>query len=225
LPPRLVPVCTALIAALILTACGSSASSSHSSTASSSASGTSTLSTSTADSGQLGYEGVPLEIGPLLGPARTPQTSTVDRISCAPTEQLYYHIHMHLAVFDNGRLYSLPPGIGIPGSVPQNSAQGPIAAGGQCIYWLHTHTSDGIIHIESPVKRIFDLGNFFDLWHQPLSSDRVANLHGKITAFVNGQLWTRSVSRIPLLPHALIQLNIGEPAPPLISINWNQTSL
>jgi hypothetical protein len=34
----------------------------------------------------------------------------------------------------------------------------------KCIYWLHTHDGTGIIHIESPIKRDFTLGQFFDIW-------------------------------------------------------------
>jgi len=37
-----------------------------------------------------------------------------------------------------------------------------------CLYWLHTHVADGIIHIETPGERSFTLGEFFDIWNQPL---------------------------------------------------------
>jgi hypothetical protein len=168
---------------------------------------------------------VPLQKGPELAPASTTQTNAVDGIQCGPTEQLAYHIHAHLAVFRGGTMYALPGGIGIPGSAVQQTSEGPVAAGGRCIYWLHTHTSDGIIHIESPTKRIYSLGTFFDEWHQPLSSDQVGTLHGKVTAFVNGKPWKTSPRAIPLLPHEDVQLNMGEPAPPLVTVNWSQTSL
>ncbi len=161
--------------------------------------------------------------------SRSPSTTTpaaADGVQCKPGEQLAYHIHAHLAVFDNGTLYALPPGIGIPGSQVEESPQyGPVAVGGQCYFWLHTHTSDGIIHIESPERRIFTLGDFFGVWRQPLSADRVADLHGRITAFVNGKAWHKSPSAIPLLSHEDIQLEIGQPAPPLITINWKRTQL
>ena len=225
---RLVPILTALLATLTLSACGSSSSTSSRSSASASrtSSGTQTGSApSSPASGQLSYESVPLEIGPPLGSASTTQTGKVDGIVCGPTEQLAYHIHAHLAVFSGRRLYSLPAGIGIPGSTAQETSQGPVAAGGQCIYWLHTHTSDGVIHIESPTQRVYTLGDFFDEWHQPLSANQVASLSGHIKAFVNGKLWTRSPRDIPLLPHALIQFDIGQPIPPLMSVNWSQTGL
>ncbi len=173
----------------------------------------------------LGFEAVPLETGPQLAPAGTTQTGTIDGIKCGPVEQLAYHIHAHLAVFVLGREFALPAGIGIPGSTAQQTPQGPVAAGGHCIYWLHTHTTDGVIHIESPTQRIYTLGNFFHEWHQPLTASQVGDVRGKITAYLNGKLWKRSLSAIPLLPHADIQFDIGQPTPPLLAVSWSQTQL
>jgi hypothetical protein len=210
-----------VLAALALAACGGSSSSTSSPTPPSS----STTTTATSTAGEVGFEGVPLEYGPAIAPASTTQTGTVDGIHCAPVEQLAYHIHAHLAVYKDGQLYSLPGGIGIPGSQMVQTSEGPVAAGGHCFYWLHTHTSDGIIHIESPTQRIYTLGEFFNEWHQPLSADQVGNVHGKITAFVNGKLWTKDLRSIPLVPHAVIQFNIGEPTPPLQTVSWAGTGL
>lgn len=224
---RTIPIALALICALSLAACGSSSSSSSSSSASSppaTSSATSTAAGSTT-AAQIGFEGVPLEQGPQLAPAGTTGTGTVDGISCGPVEQLAYHIHAHLAVFDHGQLHQLPAGVGIPGSTAQETNVGPVAAGGTCIYWLHTHTTDGVIHIESPTKAIYTLGNFFDEWHQPLSSNQVAGLHGAITAVINGKSWKKSPRAIPLLPHEDIQLQIGQPTPPIVTIDWSQTQL
>ena len=224
----------ALLLAVALAACGSSSSSSSASatgTASSAGAGTSSAATSTATASsttsgpQVGFEAVPLEQGPDLASASTTQPTAVDGIQCKPSEQLAYHIHAHLAVFDNGRLYALPGGIGIPGSQDEQSQYGPVAVGGQCYFWLHTHTADGVIHIESPLRSIFTLGDFFDVWRQPLTPDRIAGLHGKVSAFVNGKPWHKSVRAIPLLPHADIQLEIGEPIPPIVTVNWKKTGL
>jgi hypothetical protein len=168
---------------------------------------------------------MPLEQGAPLGSASTTGTGTVHGIACGPTEQLAYHIHAHLAVFDNGTMRSLPGGIGIPGSSTQQTQQGPVAQGGQCIYWLHTHTSDGVIHIESPTQRIYNLGDFFDEWRQPLTASQVAGVHGKITAFVNGKQWNRALRAIPLGSHEDVQLDVGQPTPPLVTVNWGQTGL
>ena len=69
-------------------------------------------------------------------------------------------------------------GIGIPGSEVQQTSEGPVAVGGKCIYWLHTHAPDGVIHIESPFERVYTLGNLFDIWHQPLSKRQVGDAKG-----------------------------------------------
>jgi hypothetical protein len=212
-----------VIVALVLSACGSSSTTSSStSTASSSASATSTASS---QGTQIGFEGVPLEQGAPLASAGTTGTGTVHGIACGPTEQLAYHIHAHLVVFESGSMRSLPGGIGIPGSSTQQTQQGPVAQGGQCIYWLHTHTSDGVIHVESPTQRVYSLGDFFDEWRQPLTANQVAGVRGKIMALVNGQRWNRSVRAIPLGAHEDIQLDIGQPTPPLVTVNWGQTGL
>ena len=215
-----------LAATTFVAACGSSATHSLSATSSSStAPATATTNAAGTPGPTLGFEHVPLEQGPDLASASTTGTGKVDGISCAPLEQLAYHIHAHLAVFDDDRLYSLPAGIGIPGSSPQETNQGPVASPGRCIYWLHTHTDDGVIHIESPTKRIYTLGDFFDEWNQPLSGSRIASLHGAVSAFVNGRQWTRSPRDIPLIPHVDIQLEIGRPAPPIMSVDWSPTGL
>jgi hypothetical protein len=214
--------------ALLLAGCGSSSSSTTSTATSSraaSSAGTSTAAASTSAQPAIGFEGVPLEVGPDLAPASTTGTAHVDGVHCEAIEQLAYHIHAHLAVFADGRLYSLPAGVGIPGSVAEQTPEGPIAINGHCYYWLHTHTSDGVIHVESPTQRVYTLGNFFDEWHQPLSATRVGTLKGKITAFMNGKPWTKSPRDIPLIPHADIQLEIGSPAPPLQTVDWAQTHL
>jgi hypothetical protein len=229
-----IPFATALLCALSLAACGSSNSSSSSgastgtssaaSTGTSSASGTAT-STSSASQPTVGFEGVPLQTGPPVAPASTTGTGKVNGITCGPSEQLVYHIHAHLAVFKSGQAYTLPAGVGIPGSHAVNTNQGPIASGGSCIYWLHTHTTDGVIHIESPTKAIYTLGDFFDEWHQPLSKSQVGTLSGPVAAFVNGKPWKKDPRAIPLLPHADIQLEIGQPAPPIVKVDWSQTQL
>jgi hypothetical protein len=205
------------VGAVALAGCGSSSSSSSSTTTSATTSG--------AAGTQIGFEGVAIEHGQDLAPAGTTQTGTVDGIQCGATEQLAYHIHAHLQVYVNGSPRALPGGIGIPGSKVVSSAQGPVAAGGQCIYWLHTHAPDGVIHIESPTQRIYTLGNFFNEWHQPLSSTQVGTASGRVTAFVNGKAWTKNPSDIPLDPHAVIQLSVGTPVVPFKNLSWAGTQL
>jgi len=92
----------------------------------------------------------------------------------------------------------------------QNTANGPFVAAGACFYWLHTHTPDGVIHIESPEPTPFTLGQFFDIWQQPLTAGQVGLAQGTITAYVNGQQYNGALREIPLAAHALIQLDTGQ---------------
>jgi hypothetical protein len=173
-----------------------------------------------------GPERIPLEPGPALASASTTSPgNTVDGIQCAPLEQLAYHIHAHLQVYVNGQARSLPGAIGLLGPVAEQTPVGPFYGAQQCYYWLHTHASDGVIHIESPTARIYTLGNFFDEWRQPLGPDRVAGASGKVTAFINGQRWTRDPRALPLLPHAVIQLDVGSPVVPFGNISWAGSGL
>jgi hypothetical protein len=205
----------------LLAGCGGSSSSSSSASSSSST----TTSAATTTKAQIGFEGVPIESGSVLASPGTTGTSDVDGIKCGATEQLAYHIHAHLAVYVNGQSRALPGGIGIPGSQIVQSSEGPVANGGQCIYWMHTHAPDGVIHIESPTQRIYTLGNFFDVWHQPLSATQVGGASGKVTAIVNGKPWTKPLRDIPLNPHTVVQLNVGTPSVPFQTVSWSGTQL
>ena len=95
----------------------------------------------------------------------------------------------------------------------------PFVGSGACFSWLHTHAPDGIIHIESPVKRQYTLGNFFDVWGQPLGPSQVGPAHGPVTAFYNGQHYLGNPNDIPIGKHVQIQLDVGRPlvAPERIS--------
>jgi hypothetical protein len=140
----------------------------------------------------------------------------VNGIACQTGEQLASHIHAHLAVYSNGALRAVPRGIGItPPTKEQNSpTEGPFIASGSCFYWLHTHTQDGIVHIESPTPKTYNLGNFFDIWGQPLSSTQVSTALGNVTAYVNGKQYKGDPRSIPLTAHAVIQLDVGSPTVP-----------
>jgi hypothetical protein len=212
--------------ALLLAGCGSSSSSTSSPPTSTSTAATSTASAQTSAT-KPGPETIPLEQGPELAPASTtsPGNKIDGVIECAPLEQLAYHIHIHLQVYDHGTPRSLPAAIGLLGPVYENTPYGRFYGAQKCYYWLHTHASDGIIHVESPTKRIYTLGIFFDEWRQSLSSTQVASVSGKVTAFVNGKPWTKSPRDIPLEPHFQIQLDVGKPIVPFKPISFAGSGL
>ena len=171
--------------------------------------------------GQASFEGVPIPAAPALASTATRTSGQrVDGISCDNHEQLLYHIHAHLTIFANGSPRQVPAGIGIPGSQTQNTPQGPEAVGGTCIYWLHTHAPDGIIHIESPIHRTYTLGDFFDEWGQPLGPGQVGPATGHVTALYNGQVYQGNPRDIPLTKHAQIQLEVGSPLVGPEKITW-----
>ena len=145
-------------------------------------------------------------------PVRSMATgAAVDGIACQTSEQAAYHIHAHLTIYASGGRQVVPAGIGIPG--PQQVVNG-FVEGGKCLYWLHTHDTTGVIHVESPVRRLYTLGQFFDVWGQPLSGTQVGRATGHVTAFLNGKPVTADPRAIKLTPHAVIQLNVGTAVSP-----------
>ncbi len=134
----------------------------------------------------------------------------VDGIPCQSMEVGILHIHSHLALFNDGVPVQIPAFIGMSPSL-----------GGGCLYWLHTHGPDGIIHVEAgdvsaPSGGPFTLGMFFDIWGQPLKRDQIGPFKGDVTAYVNGVPYTGDLAAIPLRAHQIITLEVGKPivAPP-----------
>ncbi len=158
---------------------------------------------------------------PLLATNSSAATgATIDGIQCNTNEQTIFHVHTHLTIFVNGHPRQVPYGVGIaPPRQVSNTSRGPFVQAGSCFYWLHTHASDGIIHIESPIHRAYTLGNFFDIWHQPLGPDQVGPVKGKVTAFYDGKVYEGNPRNIPLGNHTQIQLDVGTPlvAPETVS--------
>jgi hypothetical protein len=174
-----------------------------------------------------GPEGIAVEHGTLLGPSTTgPAGRTVDGIACEATEQVVAHTHAHLAVYVDGVLRPLPLGIGIVTPVVRRVPGGEFASATSCYYWLHVHAQDGVIHVESPTRNaVFTLGDFFDVWGQPLSPTRVATASGPVTAYVDGRRWTGDPRTIPLLAHTTVQLDVGFSASAPVTVDWSHASL
>ena len=69
-----------------------------------------------------------------------------------------YHIHSLVGVKVDGQLYAPPANIGI---------------GTTCMYWVHTHAADGIVHVEAPANVHPTLGDFLDLWEETYPDDQL----------------------------------------------------
>jgi hypothetical protein len=144
--------------------------------------------------GPTGPEGVPIPgAAALTGTATSATGHAVDGIGCQTSEQTLFHIHAHLTVFVNGVPRQVPAAIGIPGA---------------------------IVHIESPVHRVYTLGDFFDEWGQPLGPGQVGPAKGHVTAIYNGKVYQGNPRDIPLTAHAQIQLEVGTPLVAPVSITW-----
>ena len=134
-----------------------------------------------------------------------PNGESVAGISCDAMEGNRIHIHQHLTILDKGKPVPIPFDVGRPAS-------------GQCLYWVHTHTPDGVIHIESPTNRTFTLGDFFQVWGQPLNTKRAASAIAAtgsgMKTWVDGKAYTGDPTAIALKAHTDIVIEIGPPFPP-----------
>ena len=140
-----------------------------------------------------------------------PSYPPVDNIYCDTQEQLAFHIHAHLSIYINGQALPLPAQIGI-------------ASDQSCFYWLHTHDTSGVIHMEAPVNRSFVLSNFLDEWSTVFPTLGYPPQLGQTgwQAYVDGKLYTGDFHKIPLVAHTLITLAYNSPnAVPDTTYNWN----
>ncbi len=159
-------------------------------------------------------------VGVVIYNQNQPQTETivnasyppVDSIYCDSLEQLAYHIHAHLSIYINGTLSPIPQNMGI-------------ASDGSCYYWLHTHDTTGVIHIESPTQKDYTLGNFFDEWSANFSSLGYPSQLALTTGWqiwVDGKPYTGDFHNIPLTSHKLITMAYNSPGvKPDTTYAWN----
>jgi hypothetical protein len=116
------------------------------------------------------------------------------------TEGQVLHIHQHLDIFVNGKHEPVPQGIGI--------------YDGQFLTELHTHDAAGIVHVESPTARNFDLGQFFGVWGVRLNADCVGGYCRQVTpwtVYVNGKPYSGDPAALVLREHQEIAFVIGKP--------------
>jgi hypothetical protein len=145
--------------------------------------------------------------------AEAPAGQPVDGIPCQAAEGVAMHIHPHLTILNHGKPVVIPEDVGRPFTA-------------QCLYWLHTHTPDGIIHVESPKFMMFTLGQFMDVWGQPLTKTNVAGAKPrpgeKIAVFVQGRPYTGDPRKIEFAQHLDIAILVGPPyTVPKPFTDWN----
>jgi hypothetical protein len=111
------------------------------------------------------------------------------------------HIHQHLDLFIDGAKVTVPADIGI---------------GSDFLSAIHTHDISGVIHVESPTRRAFTLGEFFDVWGVRFTSTCLGGYcdgGGKtLRVYVDGHLATGNIRQIQLLSHEEIAAVYGSPS-------------
>jgi hypothetical protein len=128
------------------------------------------------------------------------QVLAISGVECHRNEQFNYHVHSHIDVFVDGQKQQVPASIGISSSP-------------KCFFWLHTHDNDGIIHVEAPQTRTFNLGQFLDIWRQNHDPNRFFDsVSGKsVSVFVNGTQAEGDYRDIQLESQKQVVLAYGEP--------------
>ncbi len=136
---------------------------------------------------------------------RALSSRSIDGIGCVPASKTVLPLHQHLTIEIAGQPLVVPAGIGDDTGHPLVS----------CLYWLHTHDTDGVIHIESPVRRAYTLGQFFAVWGQPLGRAQILSLRiggaHRLRVYVDGRPYPGDPRALPLTQHARITLEYGPP--------------
>jgi hypothetical protein len=152
-----------------------------------------------------------------------PSTKPVDGITCDHLEHSTEHIHIHLAIYVKSQPVTIPGDIGRPST---------------CFYWLHTHRTDGVIHLEAPATAAYTLGQFLDIWAQSkqmlvLTStsllDNPLNGHELVTWVSQdgqpAQRYTGNVGDLVLQGHQIITLAYDSPnVNPVTYFDWRSSS-
>jgi len=120
----------------------------------------------------------------------------------AEGQGVVFHIHAHVDIFVNGKKKPVPANVGIYNTT------------GGFLTELHTHDASGIIHIESPTRRKFSLGEFFGVWGVRLTSTCVGGYCKPQTpwrTYVNGAPYAGDPSKLVLIKHQEVAIVVGKP--------------
>ena len=114
------------------------------------------------------------------------------------TEGTVEHIHQHVDLWVNGTKVALAPNTGIN----DNSF----------ITELHVHAGEpNVIHVESPKKANFYLGQFFGVWGVRLTQQCVGSFCGTLHWWVNGRPQSGNPADLKLADHQVIAIALGKP--------------
>ena len=121
-----------------------------------------------------------------------------DAIGLPPEQPIVMHTHANVQVFVHGQPETVPADIGISGN---------------SLTSIHTHTADGVVHMESSVQRDFTLGDFFDIWGVRLTSTCLGGYCEQgadhLQVFKDGQEVTGSIRGVVLDDHSVVVVTFG----------------
>ncbi len=137
---------------------------------------------------------------------------------------LVRHDHVHLDLIVKGRKVTIPAGVGMAepvgggpcpaGSPPQGDcATRHFFTAGVAFAPLHTHSTSGIIHIESDRPGTFTLGEFFDVWGVRFNASCIGGYCNgggmELHVFVNGKRVSGDPRNVVLTNHQEIAVVFG----------------
>ena len=98
-------------------------------------------------------------------------TSTTDKTT-SNAQKMLMHIHPRLYLNIDDQPYFVPQNVGIDPNLWKDHSLDQYGMIGMAP--LHTHTADGMIHVESKVSRNYTLGEFIDIWGLDLKGKSVS---------------------------------------------------
>ncbi|MDX6314019.1 MAG: hypothetical protein QOF44_3483 [Streptomyces sp.] len=138
---------------------------------------------------------------PWAAPANASARAKAAGLPMLGTEGQVLHIHAHLDIIVDGKAVTVPGNIGIDETQQQLSP-------------LHTHDTTGVIHIESPTKADFTLGQVMTEWDVALTDKGIGGLKtgggNQLHVYVDGKEQTGNPGAIKLAAHEEIAIVYGK---------------
>ena len=161
---------------------------------------------------------------PWARPDNTRDAVVAAGLTALTAEGSVSHYHAHLDVIVDGRPQPVPAGLGIvlvnkDGSQPASSRLEQLDAASTTVTYspLHTHDVSGVIHIESPTKTDYTLGELFTEWQVPLAPGQVGQYTSGVAVYVDGAPYAGDPRALAFAPHQEIAVVVGQTPPTIPS--------
>ena len=145
-----------------------------------------------------------------LGAAAAPPwplpPDATDRVAAAGMDTgpmgMAEHYHAHLDIIVNGEAVPVPANLGI------DPVTGGMAA-------LHTHTADGLVHVEADTQdEAFTLGQLFTAWNVKLTAEQIGSMTttdgNELKVYVNGEEQSGNPAMLRLADQQQITIVFGD---------------